>query len=1113
MQKNDTYTTIQIKLHQLRQKEKVFTLLRGSLNGLVMCAGIILFFSLLEALFYFSSPVRTLFFIGFLIGVPVAFGFWVIKPLFSLWFKTRFPDDDSLAIQVGRHFPRIKDRLADALQVFRSHPDQSYGTSSSMAEASLETVYEEVKSFDFRQTVSKKPLTRMFRIGTITALFCIIIFSLFPSQLGKALDRLSHPNQEFNLPIPFQLVLLPGNVQVIQGEDVDITVKADGKAPSEISLFLQEENTIQERILHPPYHYQIASIRRDIDYFIEADRFRSETCRIDVVQRPLVRTLQVTLTPPPYARMSTRRLEENSGEVRALLGTKIHLSVTANKTLSEASIYFEKEGKRQMIVHQQNAEGEFVVRQDDRYWIELTDTLELKNTNPIVYSIGVQPDYHPVARILFPAKNIDLDETMSIPLTLEGEDDFGLSLCQLAYAIHKGGIIDSLETMPSVLTLPFTENKPIKVLQNYTWNLEELGLYPEDIIAYRFEVWDNDDVSGPKRAQSAVYTARFPSLLEIFQEVEAEQSDQIESLNDIYSESEILREELEQIAEEMKSSRELEWEERKNLESMGEKQLQMEEEVRNLQERMADLIDRMEKNDLLSMETLEKYQELQKLFQEIITPELAETMKKLQEALDTVDQEQLKLAMNNFQLSQENFMKSIERTISILKKLRVEQKVDELVKRMDDLIERQERINRDLNQMKEETSSELVEREEKIEEDSELLRQEMDTLSDMMEELPGMPLSQLEAIMNRMDQENLSGQFSRMQQMMEAGQNEKAAAAGTGAQQTMESISEMMKEMQQNMMSDQKEKVANALNRASYRLLQLSRGQEDLMSQTSKGEVSESQSAEKQLSLLSGLNQVADSLVQLAQETFFVTPEMGRALGKAQTQMKDALQMMSQPGGQQGARPSQGQAMGALNETVMAIQEALEQLAGSGSGLGMEQYMAGLEKMSQMQLGINQQMMDLFQDGQLSLEEQAAMARLAAEQSAVKKAMEDLLREFGDRSEITGRLDQMVEDMESVIEDLEQQRADQETIERQERILSRLLDAQRSVRKRDYSRERESLTGEDVIRQSPEALSLEQQTGRERILRDILRLGDEGYTKDYQDLIRQYYERLLEEER
>ncbi len=1114
IEENDILGTIRSRLHQLRQKEKILTLLTGCLNCLIIGTGFILLFSFLEALFRFSSPIRTGFFIGYFICVLGAFGFGIVKPLFSIFFKTNSPNDDRLALQVGYCFPEIKDRLADAIQVFRLRDDKTYGTSSSLAQISLQSVYEKIKSFDFKRTASKKPLIQSLRMGTIMVAFSMTNFILFPNTLGNALIRLSHPHQDFSTPLSFRLDIHPGNARIIEGEDVNITITSEGDAPLEISLVLQEEgDRITKRLLQYPYHYLIASVRRDFDYFIEADPFRSETYQIDVIQRPLVRTLQVKLIPPSYTRMGIMELETNSGEIKIVQGTKVLLSVTANKFLSQSFIHMEKGGEKMMAIHAQKAEGEFVVQQDDRYWIGLVDTLGLENVNPISYPITLQPDLHPIARILFPARNVNLDEGMTIPLTLEGEDDFGISLCQLGYWIHKGEITNSTEKQPLLLPLPFTQNEPVKVLQNFDWNVSSLDLFPEDIISYQFEVWDNDRISGPKQARSSIYTARFPSILEIFQEVEKEQSNQIENLDDIYSESQILREKLEQISEELKSGKELEWEERKNLENMGQEQARMEEEVQNLQTKLDDLINRMEKNDLLSLETLEKYQELQQLFKEITTPELTETMKKLQEALETVNQDILKEAMNNFKISQDNFLKAIERTISILKKLKIEQKVDELAKRMEDLIQRQGSINEELNQEKETIEQKLIRREQQIEENSESLRQEMDKLSEMMNELSGMPISQLEAIMNTMDQQDLSGQLNQMQQMMQAGKTEQAKNAGAGAQQTMQSLSEMMKELQESMKNSQKEKVADALKRASYRLLQLSTGQEDLMAQTSEGKVSESQSAERQLSLLSGLNQVVDSLVQLSHETFFVTPEMGRALGKAQTQMNNALEMMAQSDGQQNAQGHQGQAMGALNETVMALQNALEQLSSSGSGLGLEELMMGLEKMSQLQLGINQQTMDLFQDGQLSLEDQAAMGRLAAEQAAVKKTMEDLLREFGDNSEITGRLDQMVEDMESVVQELQQQRASQETIQRQERILSRLLDAQHSVRKQDYSRKRESITGEDVIRKSPEELSREEQTGQERILRDVLRLGEEGYTKDYQELIRQYYERLLQEEK
>ncbi|MCJ7813608.1 hypothetical protein MUP95_09875, partial [bacterium] len=150
MQRNDIYNTIRTKLHQLRQKEKVLALITGSLYFLIICLGIILLLSLLEVLFRFSSTVRIVFFIGYVICALGAFGFWIFKPLFSIFFKTSFPDDDNLALQIGHYFPEIKDRLADAIQVFRLRDDKIYGTSSSLAQASLQSMYEEVKSFDFR---------------------------------------------------------------------------------------------------------------------------------------------------------------------------------------------------------------------------------------------------------------------------------------------------------------------------------------------------------------------------------------------------------------------------------------------------------------------------------------------------------------------------------------------------------------------------------------------------------------------------------------------------------------------------------------------------------------------------------------------------------------------------------------------------------------------------------------------------------------------------------------------------------------------------------------------------------------------------------------------------
>ena len=133
-------------------------------------------------------------------------------------------------------------------------------------------------------------------------------------------------------------------------------------------------------------------------------------------------------------------------------------------------------------------------------------------------------------------------------------------------------------------------------------------------------------------------------------------------------------------------------------------------------------------------------------------------------------------------------------------------------------------------------------------------------------------------------------------------------------------------------------------------------------------------------------------------------------------------------------------------------------------------------------------------------------------QDASEEQTSELLKEFGNRSEIIGNLDQMVKDMEEVVKELKQNNVSQETVQQQERILSRLLDAQRSVHRRDYSRKRLAKVGRNVVRKSPEPLRFTRSLLRDRLRRDILQMPEEGYTKEYQELIRKYFDALAKEE-
>jgi len=100
--------------------------------------------------------------------------------------------------------------------------------------------------------------------------------------------------------------------------------------------------------------------------------------------------------------------------------------------------------------------------------------------------------------------------------------------------------------------------------------------------------------------------------------------------------------------------------------------------------------------------------------------------------------------------------------------------------------------------------------------------------------------------------------------------------------------------------------------------------------------------------------------------------------------------------------------------------------------------------------------------------------------------------------------------MEEVISDMNTQRLDDKLVQKQERILSRLLDAQKSLNERDFEKQRESYSGENVVRKSPSELKSGKE--REEKLKDELnRAVNEGYRKDYENLIRSYFEVLSKE--
>ncbi|MDZ7261411.1 MAG: hypothetical protein ONB05_04825, partial [candidate division KSB1 bacterium] len=616
------HSLIRQRLNALRQKDKIAAIFQGLLITVSASLVLGLIGVVTESLFRLETYGRsTLDLILLLIALGIVV-WYVLRPFYSLFFKPDTPDDDSLALRVGEKYPHIKDKLVNALQVFRKHTHNPEGYSLELVDASLLEIAEEVKELDFHTVVDYRPLKKMGQWAGIIFAGCLIFWVAFWSPLSDASYRLLHPFTEFKVAPQFTLKVLPGNIEVLKGETVKIQALVEGKQPvDELILTLKrvDNGVEQHKILQPEspgrFQYLIENIKDSTEYFVRAQSVVSSKYLISVIELPMVRNLRLKLTYPAYSRLETRFLDENVGDVTALKGTQVQVTIKANKGLEKAELVFDGKTITEMKVSGLEAKGNFTLRKDGSYHIRLTDGQGNTNQDPIEYRLAVIEDQYPTVRIPVPGMDMDMGEDMRLFLVIEAEDDFGFSSARLGYRIIREGVHAEKDSHYINFQLPPAQNE--KIGFNYDWDLSELNLMPEDVVNYFAEVFDNDLVSGPKNTRSLTYRVRFPSLQEIYAEVEKEHQETFQSLEGMYEQSKQLKEKLDQIVQEMKKDPNLNWEEKKQVEEALKTQQKMQQELEEVQKKLDEMIERMEKNALLSLETLQKYRELQQLFQEI----------------------------------------------------------------------------------------------------------------------------------------------------------------------------------------------------------------------------------------------------------------------------------------------------------------------------------------------------------------------------------------------------------------------------------------------------------------------------------------------------------------
>jgi hypothetical protein len=1092
----------------------------------------------LESIFDFTSAVRKIIFFGYLSALFTAAAAILALAYSEYSALGREDKINYYAQKIGGFFPDIKDNLANALQIYKSSKHKDKLFSQDLAAESINMVNEKTSSVNFSNIVSFKTNKPFILALAGSILLSLILFVVFPSTFQASAYRLINYNYTFienTLGIAYEVS--PGNVEISKGGNVKINAKIlfndpnykteeitlNTKALSNEGVELSSNSQKISSVLPNQFEAILANINSNTAYWFEYRGIKSEEYKISITSRPVIKSVKITVYPPAYTKLPSRVIE--GSEIYTITGSKVYVELDASDELSKSLLVFNSGNEMNMELNGINAAGSFTASSNGSFKINIFKNFgdkEISNSNPQDYSVRVYPDEYPKINIIEPESETQASNTKEVLLRSRITDDFGFTKMRLVYKLSK-----SKYSPPDkdyrFADIPIKNTDATGLEVPYQWNLSDLNPGTEDEIEYYVEVYDNDAVSGPKMSRSEVRKIVFPSLEALLNKTEKSKEEIENSLKSAYEDAMELKKELDELKEKLE----------KNPEELGlndpNKNQELQNKIQNIQnqfsatqQKLEELMNDLQNNNQISQETLEKYMELQKMFEKIDSKELREMLKKLQEAMKNMNPDQLKEAMKNFHFDEESFKKSMEKTMELLQKILNEQKLGELTQKLDEITKEQDRIkeqtqNTDKNDK--DKMNELSKSQEQLKKEYEDFQKQMKELTENMKKLNNDEISkELEKLMKEMQKKNLEQKMNESSQNLQQGNKSQSQNYQQQLSQDLNQMNQMMMDLLAQMLNQENSKLMAKMQEILDQLREMSEKQGKLKEQSKEldedSDPKEFQkNAKQQDELAQQLSNAIDQLMSLSQQ-MSLTPQMMKSLGDAYNYMKDATESLKGQDGESG-NMSQGKAKESLDKAIERMQSMCQSGQKPG-GNSLSQLLQALQQMIARQQAMNEKMGQIgppSNQGQYSQEQMAQMKKLATEQETIRKNLQQLNEEFKKQQEMEGKkllgnLDQVQKDMMEIVKDLLDNSISPETKKRQEKILSRMLDFQLSAREKDFEKRRESRPGKDFDRTSPPEIIISKPTLIDGINQDALELQKESYTEDYELLIQKYMEKI-----
>lgn len=1073
------------KIDEFIRKYYKNQMLRGGIYSFALLVSFYLFVAVLEYFGNFSSVVRTLLFYSYLFSALFILTKYIFLPLSKLYRMGKVISNKEAALIIGKHFSEVKDKLQNVLQLL----DQSTGSSangSTLLQAAINQKIKELKPVPFSAAINFSENKKYLKYAIPPALVLLILLLSSPALLRDSTRRLIKHDEFFEPMAPFKFIVENASLEAARQDDFELDLSLSGdEIPRDVYIETNGNRFKLRKESLLKFKYLFKNIQETTAFRFFADGFYSEPYELKVFPNPTILNFDVSLNYPDYVRKKDETVK-NTGDLLVPAGTEVewHFNTQNTETIkirlcsSGISPAENTDGKTDTLLSllpvSENAYSFFHRFLHNSTYTVTTQNQYMNSRDSIRYAISVIPD-------LFPSVEVEekQDSLSSKIFYFSGQikDDYGFKNLTFNYKyLRKKGDENAGSTAPQSKSEAIRFNHSATTDQFFhAWDLSDLNIVAGDEIEYFFEVWDNDAVNGSKSTTSGKKIFKAPTLDELALKKDEKNQEIKSELKEAIKDARELQKEFEKLQEKLINKKNATWEEKKLLQDLLEKQKQLEEKMEKIHfENQENLREQLEYQEM-SQQMLEKQQKIQELFEKVMTDEMKKLFEEMAKMMEKLDKNKLQEMLNEVKLSNRDIEKELDRTLELFKQMEVEQKLQENIEKLDRLAENQEKLSEKTNE-KTSDPEDLKKDQQKMNEEFKDFRKQMDEMEKKNNELQ-FP----------MDMENTDSQEQKIEEsqqnssdQLEKNDKKKASQSQKNSSDKMKELSEQMKQMQEKMQKEGHEEDLEAMRQLLENLVNLSFTQEDLLEQMKKIDKNDPRYVklgQQQKKLKDDAKLIEDSLFALSKRVPEIEPSINREMGDINENMNMAIKAYTERNTPMVASKQQ-YVMTSANNLALLFDEIVQQMQQNmsskkfgnascnkpGQGKpspgalkeGQEKLNKQMQKMRE-QLEKEGNMKQPGKNGKGGMSEQ--LAKMAAEQEFIRnelKKIADGLDEKEGSSGSGGKLDELQKLMEETETDLVNKRITQETINRQEEILVRLLESEKAEREREMDQKRES---------------------------------------------------------